>query len=196
MERKRDGDEGLSDPEDWVDRFGDYLYRYALVRLKDPARAEDRVQETFLSALQSRGSYKHLSSERTWLVGILRHKIIDDFRRLGREKKEDDLESVDLDRDPAFDENGKWKVGPLKWDGKADVILEQKQFWEVLGRCLSQLPTRLHRAFLLKEMEELSSKEICKILDITSTNLLVRMHRARRLLRDCLESNWFDVPAE
>jgi RNA polymerase sigma-70 factor (ECF subfamily) len=193
MGKKRDTERDLSDPVDWVTRYGDYLYRYALVRLRDPVRAEDMVQETFLSALRSRKNFKRRSSEKTWLIGILRHKIIDDFRRMSRERPEDDSSQLSSDLDQAFDENGKWRIAPPKWDNRADAAVEQKEFWEIFDRCVSKLPPILYGAFSLREIEELSTKEICKELDITSTNLLVRMHRARRLLKDCLESNWFGV---
>jgi len=191
MDERHDEPASPSDPKDWVDRYGDYLYRYALLRLRDPARAEDIVQETFLSALGSRKNFRKLSSEKTWLVGILKHKIADDSRKTRRSRSEDNLEPMDDVADQAFDEKGKWKVGPLRWNALPDILLEQREFWEVFRRCLSDLPSRLADAFHLREMEQLSSREICKVLEISSTNFLVRMHRARRFLRDCLERNWF-----
>lgn len=183
----------LPDPEDWVDRYGDYLYRYALLRLKDPDRAEDIVQETFLAALRSRINYRRLSSERTWLVGILKHKIIDYLRRASRERRRYESGSLGREQDQAFDEDGSWRIEPPRWDTQADEALEWKEFWDVFERCLSELPSRLYGSFVLKEIEQLSTKQICKELGITPTNLMVRMHRTRRLLRDCLESNWFGV---
>src|SRR5262249_60497286 len=79
------GVEAVTDPETWVDRYGDGLYRYALLRLRAPDLAADVVQETFLEALRVRHTFARRSSERTWLIGILRHKIVDQLRRASRE---------------------------------------------------------------------------------------------------------------
>ena len=72
------------DPVQWLDKYGDYLYRYALMRVRDSAIAEDILQETLLAALGASQNHAGLSSERTWLVGIMKHKVVDYFRRVGR----------------------------------------------------------------------------------------------------------------
>ena len=186
---------GLSDPETWVERYGDVLFRYALVRLRDALRAEDAVQETFLAALQARSGFSGKSSERTWLVGILKHKIIDQFRRLSREQPVETIDSTD-ELDARFDKSGHWKVdeglGPIEWTGaSANALVEQKEFLEVLQRCMAKLPPRLAEAFSLRELEECGTDELCQVLSISSTNVWVMLHRARRQLRQCLELNWF-----
>jgi len=184
-----------TDPATWVDRHGDSLYRFALSRVRDPAVAEEVVQETFVSALQARGRFSGQSSERTWLVGILKHKIIDHFRRQRREQPVEDVEALTDELDALFDASGHWKMhegaGPIEWGTDAETLLAQQEFLEVLERCLMKLPQRLAQAFSLRELEELTTKEICQALQISPTNLWVILHRARRQLRQCLEVNWF-----
>ncbi len=181
----------LPDPETWVDQYGDYLYRYALFRVQDPATAEDVVHETFLVALQTREGFEGRSSVRTWLTGILKHKIIDHFRRESREQRVDNIETVLESMDALFDETGQWKVRPTEWNANPRKLLEQKEFWKVLNRCLAELPVRLAQAFMLREMGGLSREEICNVLRISATNYWVILYRARMHLRRCLEINWF-----
>src|SRR6516164_7519160 len=134
--------EAATDPEAWVDRYGDGLYRYALLRLRSPDLAADVVQETFLDALRVRGSFAGRSSEWTWLVGILRHKVVDQIRRARREpafaRGEDP--SAENQAEPAFDRRGHWRVGPAAWRGDPSREVESREFWDVFGRCLSRLP--------------------------------------------------------
>lgn len=185
------------DPQGWVDEHGDVLYRYALARLRNPERAEDVVQETFLAALQARESYGGRSTERTWLVGILRHKIIDQIRRQWREQPVTELESAhtpDQALDELFDARGMWlRDRPQPWSNPPQAP-ENKEFWIAFRQCMDHLPGRLGDAFALREMEESSSEEVCQILGITPTNLWAMLHRARVRLRQCLEKNWFGGP--
>lgn len=195
MSSKREQNSNPSDPANWVDLYGDFLFRNALLRLRDPFLAEDVVQETLLSALQNRQSFEGRSTERTWLMGILKHKIIDYFRKAGREMNVDHDESPENIGEGDFKENGRWKTGPAPWTQDSSAVFEQNEFWEVLRRCLSELPSRQANAFMLKELEELNSKEICKVCNISATNLWVVLHRARYRLRQCLEINWFGLKA-
>jgi RNA polymerase sigma-70 factor (ECF subfamily) len=185
-------DSPLDNPETWVDEYGDLLYRYAVVRLHNEDAAQDLVQETFLAALRSRERFAGKSSPRTWLIGILKHKLIDHIRKASREKPATDLE---LDDDPLaenlFTRRGHWKTPPASWKTDPRIVVERAEFRQVLDQCLDGLPDRHAQAFTLREMEELSSEDICKALDITSTNLWVILHRARAALRRCLEINWF-----
>jgi RNA polymerase sigma-70 factor (ECF subfamily) len=185
----------LSDPETWVDRHGSYLFGFAMKRLRDPVLAEELVQEALLAALQSRDRFQGRSSERSWLVGILKHKIIDHFRRVSRERPAEDVAAWPDEFKEPFDEDGHWRVeegeGPIDWGAQPLAALQQKEFQEVLSRCLTKLPPRMAEAFTLREMEELETDEICKILNVSSTNLWVILHRARLQLRRCLEVNWF-----
>ena len=179
-------DDQAGDPEGWVDRYGDYLYRHAMLRLRSPEIAADLVQETFLEALRGRKTFAGRSSGRTWLVGILKHKIVDHFRRTGRQQA---LANGVVDS--AFDGRGHWKIGPAAWRGEPSRNLETREFWEAFGRCLSKLPAGLADAFILRELDGLDSDEVQDVLNITDVNLWARLHRARSLLRNCLESNWF-----
>lgn len=180
-----------SDPADWIDLYGDFLFRYAVARVRDPHHAEDLVQETLLAALQSRDNFESRSSERTWLVGILKHKIIDYFRKAQREESAGKDASPKSVAEGAFRHNGRWKIGPAEWKHDSSTLLEKKEFWEILRDCLAELPARPAEAFMLREIEALSTGEICKVLNVSTTNLWVILYRARFRLRECLEINWF-----
>ncbi len=179
------------DPEIWVDEYGDYLFRYALFRLRDPAIAEEIVQETFLAALAARDKFAGQSSVKTWFVGILKHKIIDHIRKASRERRVGQDEPPANSVEKPFDERGSWREGPAEWSVNPRTIFERKEFREIFTRCLSNLPPRLCEAFVLRETENLDSEEICKILGVSATNLCVMLHRARMRLRECLEVNGF-----
>ncbi len=181
----------LSRPEVWLDEHGDALYRYARFRLNDSAVAEDLVQETLLAALQAQDSFAGRSTERTWLIGILKNKLIDHLRKAGREITID-VESDD-DLDALFDTASQvhWRTPPSVWDNPL-AALEQKQFWAVFSDCLGELPARQAQAFTLCEIEGLDGGEACKVLGVTATNVWVLLHRARLRLRGCLENNWFN----
>ncbi|MEW6210708.1 MAG: sigma-70 family RNA polymerase sigma factor [Acidobacteriota bacterium] len=180
------------EPDIWLDRHGDALFRYALVRLRDHSLAEEMVQETLLAALQSHDKFAGQSSERTWLVGILKHKIVDHFRRLSRERPADP-DPISPEVAQLFDESGYWHhdQGPVDWGADPARDFERMEFQKILDRCLSELPQRTATAFALREMEEMTSEEICKVMGVTTTNLWVMLHRARAHMRHCLEMKWF-----
>lgn len=185
------------DPGTWVDEHGDHLFRYAIVRLRDESLAEDVVQETLLSAIQSLGSYAGKSTERTWLVGILKHKIIDHFRRRSREVPLDpsdtDLSEFDplFERDDEFVDHWHDSLSPRIWRRSPDEALQENEFFNVLHACLGKLPERVANVFSLREMNGLDTDEICEILSVSQSNFWVMMHRARMALRRCIELNWF-----
>jgi RNA polymerase sigma-70 factor (ECF subfamily) len=179
------------DPSAWVDRYGDYLFRYAMVRIRDRSAAEDLVQETFLAALAGRDRFAGASSEATWLVGILKHKVADHFRRQARESPVDAADLRDPPDPSAFDGSGHWVSGPADWGGDPAELLRQQEFREQLLRCLSGLPPGHANAFTLREIDGAATGEICKVLNVTETNLWVILHRARMQLRRCLEDRWF-----
>ena len=184
------------DPGAWVDEHGDYLYRYALFRLRDATAAEDAVQETLLAALQAYTKFAGRGSERTWLVGILKHKITDHFRRMSREAPAGQREGEGPAHDEFFREGewqDHWKVeyAPTDWHASPAALAEQHEFWLVFQNCLAPLPQRTASAFVLREVDGLTSEEICEVLSITVNNLWVMLHRARLHLRNCLELNWF-----
>jgi RNA polymerase sigma-70 factor (TIGR02943 family) len=179
------------DPSEWVDRYGDYLFRYALLRVRDQLVAEDLVQETFLAGLKSRETFSGDSTEATWLVGILKHKIADHFRRQAREESLPGGDLPDQPGDTSFDATGHWQSRPADWGGNPPDLLRQKEFLEELTKCLSGLSPSQANAFTLREIEGLSTGEICKVLNVSETNLWVILHRARMRLRRCLENRWF-----
>jgi RNA polymerase sigma-70 factor (ECF subfamily) len=176
---------------DWLNEHGDYLYRFALSRLRNPHQAEDAVQETLLAAIKSSG-FEGESSARTWLTGILKHKIIDLQRKLIREQPLsdiNDLDAFDTSMDDFFDQSGHWIEKPQTVDMPEDA-LEQKQFLSILGNCINRLPTKLAAIFMLRDVHETDNENICKELEITATNAWVMLYRARMGLRKCLEMNW------
>jgi len=185
------------DPGQWLDDHGDYLFKYAVFRLRDDTAAEDAVQETFLAALKAYEKFEGRGSERTWLVGILKHKIIDHFRRTEREAPIGEEFDEGPDHVEFFARVDEWKghwtneYAPTEWHATPAELIERSDFWRVFGDCLSPLPQRTASAFTLREVDGLKSDEICDILGITMNNLWVMLHRARLHLRNCLEVNWF-----
>ena len=186
-----------ADPTAWVDDHGDYLFRYAVVRLRDTASAEDCVQEALLSAIQAISSYTGRSTERTWLTGILKHKIVDHFRRSARERPIPGNGSEVSDVDEFFQPDGRWKdhwrydLMPVDWQISPETAIEQTEFRATFQRCLGKLPERVAGVFALREMEDLDTAAICEVLQLSNSNFWVMMHRARMGLRRCMELNWF-----
>ena len=180
------------DPNKWLDSHGDYLYRYALVRVREAVVAEDLLQETLLAAVGAYRGHAGRSSERTWLVAIMKHKVIDYFRRTARSAQirlipeDDELEWFEQ----SGPSRGHWceDRAPTSWPAHA---LESREFWETFEHCLSKLPQQMSIAFTLREIDGLTSNEICEILNITPNNLCVLLHRSRTKLRHLLEANWF-----
>ena len=166
-----------------------YLLRYALLQLRDPNLAEDVVQETLLAALEGRARFAGTASLKTWLTGILKHKIIDVIRRKSREQA---LAGDDAGAavDSLFQDDGHWQQMPANW-GNPEQALEDRKFWEAFELCTRLLPERSARVFMLREVMELTTEEICQELAITPTNLWVMLHRARLALRECLDIKWF-----
>jgi RNA polymerase sigma-70 factor (ECF subfamily) len=181
----------LPDPETWLEEHGDALYRYAWLHLRDQSAAEDAVQDTLLAALSAWSTFAGKSSVRTWLIGILRHKILDRRRKAGREASESDVgTNIDILRDQ-FEDHGLWRNGPQRWGRHPDQALEQREFWDVLRWCLTELPPRMLAAFTARELDGRPGKDVCQDLGLTATNLWTLLHRARTALRKCLETRWF-----
>jgi RNA polymerase sigma-70 factor (ECF subfamily) len=177
--------------EAWVDAHGDILYRYALARVGRPDVAEDLVQETFVAALRSAERFRGESSERTWLIGILRHKFLDWRRRQSRQPMVGAGADTDELIEQWFDERGWWRKPPQKWTVDPDSLVDEEEFWKVFQECLSGVPERVGQAFAMRVIDETPSEEVCKALEISATNLWVMLHRARARLRKCLEANGF-----
>lgn len=181
----------------WLERHGDYLFGFAMVRLRDRAQAEDLVQDTLLAALQGYAKFGGRSSERTWLVGILKHKIADHFRRTSREMRAPGVEGEIFEHPEYFRDSGEWvghwtpEAAPSEWTDTPATELERAEFWRVFDACLAPLPERIATAFTLREIDGESTEAICEALGITTNNLWVMLHRARMHLRACIERNWF-----
>jgi RNA polymerase sigma-70 factor, ECF subfamily len=168
------------------------LLRFAMAQLRDSAHAEDCVQEALSAAIQSAERYAGESSVRTWLIGILKHKILDHFRRASRESivsLSDDESSFD-DFDILFKDDGHFIESPAAW-ANPEQALSQSQFFEVLEACMDRLPKNTGLAFRMREIMGVEVDEICKELSITSNNCWVLIYRARMSLRECLEKRWF-----
>lgn len=183
----------MGSPDTWLDEHGAALYSFALARTRDEHQAEESVQETLLAALESRDRFSGASSVRTWLIGILKHKLLDHFRRSARETTLGEAEeSEDLDEsaiDDMFVADGHWRTQMSDW-GNPEQLLERGQFMAILQRCLDALPPRLAHLFWLREVMEEDTENICKELAITPTNLWTMLHRGRLGLRQCLDRNW------
>ena len=178
-----------------LEQYRSYLFRYALIQLRDADRAEDVVQETLLAALESRSAFSGRSSRKTWLTGILKHKIIDQIRRASREQSIDASGEADAETDigdlaALFKTDGHWDDMPQSW---ADPVrqFENRRFWEAYELCANLLPRNSARVFMMRELLGMDTGEICKELDITATNCWVLLYRARMSLRLCLDKKWF-----
>jgi RNA polymerase sigma-70 factor, ECF subfamily len=172
------------------------LLRYALLQLHDEAAAEDAVQETLLAALQAGDGFRSESAIRTWLIGILKHKIADHYRVAARhyslETSSDDEDTDAGLEQLIFDSKGHWIGAPSAWK-RPDHALEQDEFWRVFEWCQNNLSEQHARAFMLREMVGLETEEICQDMAISHSACRVYLHRARLGLRECLEQRWFNA---
>lgn len=172
----------------------DYLLRFSRLQLRNDSWAEDAVSETLLAALARPQAFESRSQLKTWLVGILKHKVIDALRLQGREvsltSRDEDAGADDLLDQAMFAPDGHFAEPPADW-GNPEQELGSRQFFAVLEACTTKLPAAQGRLFLMREWLELSSDDICKELGLTPTNLYVQLHRARQRLRECLDLNWF-----
>jgi RNA polymerase sigma-70 factor (ECF subfamily) len=178
--------EARPDPACWVDRHGDYLYRYALARVGHPQAAEDLVQETFLAALRTADTFAGLSSERTWLTGILKHKLIDRLRRHRADQVVADLDADDLWLDGLYDRTGHLRSAPGRWGADPAELLQRREFWEAFEQCRTDLPERLREVLSLRLLDDVPAAEVCGALGISAANLWTLLHRARVRLWHCL----------
>jgi len=184
----------MSDFATQVEQLRPQLLRFARTQLRNDAWAEDAVSECTLAALERPHAFAGQSQLKTWLVGILKHKVVDQLRRHTREATilvGEDGEDVD---EALFAPDGHWREAPGDW-GDPDAACNQRQFFEVLEACCEKLPPVQARVFMMREWLEIESDEICRELRITPSNLWVLLHRARLRLRDCLQLRWFDGAA-
>lgn len=182
----------MTDPNTWVDAYGDRLFRYALSRVRNEASAEDLIQDTLLTGFKSRANFKGDSSELTWLTGILRNKIFEYYRR---QAKEVPLLPSDEEADPEseFFDGRHWSASssPRDWGGEPARKAETLEFTVALRSCLDALTQNVARAFILREMEGLAPRETALALGVSPEHLAVLLYRARMRLRRCLERSHF-----
>ncbi len=172
------------------------LFRYALLQLRDCELADDAVQETLLAALQSASDFEGKAGLRTWLIGILKHKIADHWRRSARESSVPEFTQIDEDdgeteQDEFFMSNGHWNGGPKAW-ADPEAALKQQEFWAIYEICQTNLPPKMANVFMLRELVGLEADEVCQEAGLSAANYWVTMHRARLRLRECLEIRWFN----
>jgi RNA polymerase sigma-70 factor, ECF subfamily len=184
------------DAERWVEKYGDVLFGFAAGRVRDRAIAEDLVQETFLAALKASEGFAGRSSERAWLFGILRNKLVDYYRRQSREVSLGEVEEFLPEERGAFRAQGFHKDGwdqrlaPKAWE-TPEESLQNKEFQSVLKTCMSRLPERIAAVFMMREIDGASTEQICSEVGVSGNNVCVMLHRARMSLRRCLEIHWF-----
>ncbi len=188
--------EKSDDPTVWVDEYGNYLYAYAYLRVRDEGIAENLLQETLLSAIQSFENYQGQSSQRRWLTHLLKEKIIKYFRHTHHEAEITPAEADFSSYQYLFDDqtwNDHWtpEMIPNEWDISPEAAFEEGEFCEVLKRCLGELPERIANAYTLRELEGQNPAETCEILGISKEIYWLMLHRARTHLRRCLEFDWF-----
>jgi RNA polymerase sigma-70 factor (TIGR02943 family) len=178
----------------WVDEHAGCLYGYALTRVRVPDVAKDLVQETFLVGIRSLEKFAGRSSERSWLVGILKKKILDYLRTAHRETSFTDMEFLVGDGSQSFDADARWNClhNAQQWRAEAEEVTHKTEFWQTMRDCLSKLPRRHSVVFILREIDGMSTQEICRTVSISEDNLWVILHRARMALRESLERNWFE----
>lgn len=191
-----DSNERILDSKDWLSLYGDYLFSLAMYKIGHRETAEDLVQETFVSAIRTKESFRGDSSEKTWLVAILNNKIIDHYRKKDVLR---DTSSYLQQTEDSFSEHffekdtGHWlsSAAPAHWTTFADSALNESEFREVLTLCIQKMPPSLMAVFTMKFIDDEDSEEICKVCNISPSNYWVIIHRAKVLVRSCLEKNWF-----
>jgi len=177
-------------PEKWVDHYADYLYNYTIVRVNDPIAAEDIISETFLAGLKAMKNFKGEASERTWLISILKRKIIDHYRKRNSEKGKAEIKVSYLNPDSEGDWLEENAADPF--DRTAENTLENEELRLAILECMETLPERQAEIFKMKTIEGIETDVICKEFNITPSNLWVIIHRARQTLMECLEKNWLN----
>ncbi|NER10479.1 RNA polymerase sigma-70 factor, ECF subfamily [Muriicola jejuensis] len=181
---------GKLSPELWVDRYADYLYNFAISRVGQEEIAKDLIQDTFIAGLKSAENFKGQASERTWLVAILKRKIIDHYRKINSKKGKAEVKRL---YNPASDADGDWLEEQVAdpYSIRENDFLENEELGMALQECIDSLPENQRRVFVMKTIRGLSTEDICKELQINPSNLWVIIHRARTALMGCLNKNWF-----
>jgi RNA polymerase sigma-70 factor (TIGR02943 family) len=192
---------GILNIKGWVDSYGDCLYNYAAFRVNNTDEAQDLVQETFLSGIKAKDTFRGECSEKTWLVTILKRKIIDHYRKKSIQSIQTSIDSGAIaagyeqffHQDGDFEDNWTSNGKPQSWSVSGLQKMETKEFYDVLNKCLSVLPQKWASVFCMKNMEDMETENICKELNVSTSNYWIIMHRAKLQLRKCIETGWFGV---
>jgi RNA polymerase sigma-70 factor (ECF subfamily) len=179
-------------PDSWVDLYADYLFNFAISRVSEEEIAKDLVQETFFAALKSAGNYKGDASERTWLIAILKRKVIDYYRKINSKKGKAE---VRMQYSANADSEGDWLEEQVAdpFSLSENTGIENEELGLAIQDCISKLPKKQSRVFVMKTIQGISTEDICKELNINPSNLWVMIHRARTSLMECLNKNWFET---
>lgn len=177
------------DPNLWIDKYADYLFNYTISRVSDRVIAQDLVQETFFAGLKSKDNFKGDASERTWLVSILKRKIIDHYRKINSNKGKAEVRINYKDDETEGDWLEERVADPF--DKTAENTIENEELGLAIHDCIEKLPMKQAEIFKMKTILNYETETICNEFDITPSNLWVIIHRARTALASCLESNWF-----
>lgn len=177
-------------PEEWVEAYGDYLFNYAVSRLRDNDAAEEVVQETLLAGIRAQSQFARHGSQRGWLMAIMKRKIIDFVRRRTKYGRDSETRPNADATDDLFKANGFWKKGAATWSAIPEGDMEASELWKIVSECLKGLPDGQADVFALSVLEELETEQICSDLGITANNLWVRLHRARLRLAVCVGAKW------
>lgn len=181
----------IAPPDTWVDRYGDYLYGFAMSRLRNPDAAHDCVQDTFLAAIKALDRFDGSRDIKFWLRGIMRNKIVDQIRRSVKENKVDiQAEDEALIESFWFKYSGIATTNPDPWQFNPRKHYDNSEFWVIFDRCIQQVKEPARQAFILRVLEDLSTEEVCKVMNISSNYLWVLLHRARAQLKTLIEANW------
>jgi len=178
------------DPNKWVSLYSDYLFNFTISRVNNRDLAKDLVQDTFFAGLKSMKNFKGAASERTWLVSILKRKIIDHYRKINSKKGKAE---VRMSYNSDSETEGDWLEERVAdpYDKTAEDTLENEELGNAIYNCLSKLPEKQAEVFRKKTIEGLDTETICNELNITASNLWVIIHRARTAMAACMEKNWF-----
>ncbi|WP_273569071.1 sigma-70 family RNA polymerase sigma factor [Maribacter halichondriae] len=179
-------------PDTWVDSYADYLFNYAISRVSDTEIAKDLVQETFFAGLKSAKNYKGDAAERTWLIAILKRKVIDHYRKINSKKGKAE---VRMNYSANSDGEGDWLEEQVAdpFSSFENDAIENEELGMAIYDCISKLPKKQSMVFTMKTIRGMSTEDICKELDINPSNLWVMIHRARTALMGCLNQNWFKI---
>ena len=174
--------------ESWVHLYGDLLYNWAYNKTESKEIAEDLVQETFVSAFKKYDQFEYKSAPKTWLIAILNNKIID-YHRASKSSKFTSIESNGIIlTDTMFDSDNFWlnKLDQKIW-GKENGKNSTEIIEEKLKNCISNLPEKWSLAISYKYFSEEKTEVICQELKVSTSNYWQIIHRAKLLLKKCVE---------